>query len=199
VILYLAAISILSHQPALRPPGDLPDWLMHLIEYGGLGVLVARVVVAPPAGLKVSRVVWGAAVCAAFGVLDEFHQSFVPGRTADIRDVAADAAGATLALTAWALVSARWGRRAAPIEIQLFGREGCHLCEEAELLVRQVAARYPVHLKKIDVDGDAELRRRYGDQVPVVTIDGRKLFKFRVDPGRLRRVLDSAQRRRRNP
>jgi VanZ family protein len=200
VIVYLAAISILSHQPALRPPVGAPDWLMHMLEYGGLGALVGRALSSSPSGLSRSRAMWGAAACAAFGLIDEWHQSFVPGRHAGLEDVAADAFGATVALSAWMLASWRRNRSratgAALIEIRIFGRQGCLLCEEADHVLREVAAEYPVHLETLDVDEDEDLRRMYGDEVPVVTIDGRKLFKLRVDPVRLRRVLDSVARRR---
>jgi VanZ family protein len=54
------------------------------------------------------RIVLLTIVCAtAYGVSDEFHQRFVPGRTADVRDVAADAIGASAAaLGAWAILKA---------------------------------------------------------------------------------------------
>jgi glutaredoxin len=51
----------------------------------------------------------------------------------------------------------------------LYTRQGCHLCEDAERLIRSLADEFDL----IDVDSDAELQARYGDQVPVLEINGR--------------------------
>ncbi|HKY31336.1 MAG TPA: glutaredoxin family protein, partial [Candidatus Polarisedimenticolia bacterium] len=77
----------------------------------------------------------------------------------------------------------------------LLGRRGCHLCDEAETVLRSVLPEYGARLAKLDVDQDEEMRRLYGEEIPVVLINGRKAFKHRVDPGRLRRKLGSPQRR----
>jgi hypothetical protein len=65
--------------------------------------------------------------------------------------------------------------------VELMTREGCCLCDDAHAVLEQVRAAEPFELRVVDVDGDAELRARYGLEVPVVLIDGRKAFKFRVD------------------
>lgn len=80
----------------------LPDKLEHGIEYAAGGFLAAGVV----GGERRLRA-WTTAVifCVLWGVLDEFHQSFVPGRDSSGMDLAADTAGAALgalALTRWA-------------------------------------------------------------------------------------------------
>ena len=49
--------------------------------------------------------------------------------------------------------------------------------------------KYGVHPKLVDIDGDAELRERYNECVPVVEIDGRERFRGRVNEVLLRRVL----------
>ena len=46
--------------------------------------------------------------------------------------------------------------------------------------IRQVAAKIPLELEEIDVDRSAQLKEEFGDQVPVLFIDGRKAFKYRV-------------------
>ena len=168
---------------------------MHLAEYAGLGALMARALARSGAGLGPKSVAGGLAACALFGVLDEFHQSLVPGRHASAADVLADVTGAALALLAGWLLT----RAAGTIEIKLFGRQGCHLCDEAEKVLDEVCAQggvriEGVRIQKVDVDTDPELLKAYGDQVPVVTINGRKLFKYRVEPERLRRVLASIGR-----
>ena len=73
----------------------------------------------------------------AFGVSDEVHQSFVPGRTASFKDVMADAAGAGLAVAVALGFGYRQGPAERQIEITVFGRSGCHLCEEAEAVIEE--------------------------------------------------------------
>ena len=201
VALYGAAIAWLSHQPSLSPPLGLPDWPMHIAEYAGLGALTARALARTRIGLGQAGMAAGLGACALYGVLDEFHQSFVPGRDASARDVIADIVGAGLAMFAGYLMNRAGSRRAetAVVEIRLFGRQGCHLCDEAEMVIAEVCAPGGVSIdgvrvEKVDVDSDAALVRAYGDQVPVVTINGRKHFKHRVEPERLRRVLASMGR-----
>jgi len=59
-------------------------------------------------------------------------------------------------------------------------------------VIEEVAREYPVELEEVDVDEDPALRERYGMDVPVLLIDGRKAFKYRVDPVSLRRRLAGA-------
>jgi VanZ family protein len=76
------------------------DKALHLIEYGGLGMLLCR-------AFRGEGVAWPAAVFLAFvaaglyGASDEWHQSFVPLRDADIRDWFADTMGATVGATVY--------------------------------------------------------------------------------------------------
>lgn len=65
-------------------------------------------------------------------------------------------------------------------EIVIYTREGCCLCEEMKKVVREVAKRYPLCVEEVDVDNSPELRQQYTQQVPVLFINGRKAFKYRV-------------------
>jgi VanZ family protein len=70
------------------------DKLLHLIEYGGLAALVCRALLGE--GLGLLAAVAGAIVVASlYGASDEWHQSFVPMRDADVRDWVADTLGGT--------------------------------------------------------------------------------------------------------
>jgi glutaredoxin len=73
--------------------------------------------------------------------------------------------------------------------VLLLGRPGCHLCEEARAVVERVTADLGVGWEERSVDDDPELRRCYGDQVPVTFVDGRQHDFWRVDEDRLRRAL----------
>ncbi len=70
-------------------------------------------------------------------------------------------------------------------EVVLYTRAGCHLCDDAKQVLRDAGLSFT----EIDIDGDAALRARFNEEVPVVFIAGRKAFKYHVDPGELRRRL----------
>jgi glutaredoxin len=76
--------------------------------------------------------------------------------------------------------------------VTLYTRVDCCLCDVVKDLLDQVGAERSFTLTTIDVDSDPELVRLYGEEVPVVTIDGRKSFKLRVDAAALRAALDRA-------
>jgi glutaredoxin len=79
------------------------------------------------------------------------------------------------------------------LRVTLYTRQGCHLCEEAKAVLGTVLPDYAAALEEIDVDGDPHLRQRFGEEVPVVCIEGRKAFKFRVTEPALRRKLALAR------
>ena len=72
------------------------------------------------------------------------------------------------------------------LELTLYSRSGCHLCEEMKAVVEAVAVDYPLHLREVDIDTDPALRLRYDTEVPVLLINGRKAFKYRVSAPDLR-------------
>jgi glutaredoxin len=73
--------------------------------------------------------------------------------------------------------------------VTLYTRVGCHLCEEAERVLREQRAATPFRLELVDVDRDPELTRRYGVRVPVVAVDGVELFEYEVPVDLLRAEL----------
>jgi VanZ family protein len=107
VWLQMALIFIASSIPNLTQlPGHMSDKTGHGIGYGLLGLVLLRAFAGARKSGVTLRIVLLTIVCAtAYGVSDEFHQRFVPGRTADVHDVAADAIGASIAaLGAWAIL-----------------------------------------------------------------------------------------------
>jgi len=76
--------------------------------------------------------------------------------------------------------------------VRVLTRSGCHLCDEAITVVRDVCetAGESFGILDIDADGDPGLLAAYSDQVPVVFVDGRLHDFWRVDAGRLRNALD---------
>jgi VanZ family protein len=106
VALYAAVIFYLSAQPdvALPPVLDvLAEQAIHPIEYTVLGILIVRALAGGlPASIPLSTALLGVTLTTAYGLTDEFHQMFVPGRFADWNDVVADAiGGATGAAVCW--------------------------------------------------------------------------------------------------
>ncbi len=111
--LYALAIFVVSSLGAPpAPPPRLTDKHMHLLAYGGLALVLVRALAGGRwSGLTVATGLQGAMVAIAYGATDEWHQWFVPGRHADLLDVAADAVGAAVAVGILGVV-AWWSRRA---------------------------------------------------------------------------------------
>lgn len=78
-------------------------------------------------------------------------------------------------------------RRGPRRQVVVFTRQGCHLCAEAEAVVRRVARGHDVTL--VDIDADPALAERYTVRVPVITVDGVEVAEFQVDPATLRAAL----------
>jgi glutaredoxin len=80
--------------------------------------------------------------------------------------------------------------------VELLSKPDCHLCEDAKRLLEELRARYPFLLREVNVTTDAALQAQYGEEVPVVFINGRKAFKYRVDARQFVRRLQRAQQNR---
>lgn len=73
--------------------------------------------------------------------------------------------------------------------VVVYGREDCCLCDEALLELEAARASAAFSLEKIDVDTDPALVEKYGHEVPVVEIDGRKAFKYQVSRRKFLQLL----------
>ncbi|HZE28361.1 MAG TPA: glutaredoxin family protein [Terriglobales bacterium] len=78
-----------------------------------------------------------------------------------------------------------------PRKVLVYTRKGCHLCEIVKESIVKLARRGGFVWQEVDVDTDDELRRQFNDEVPVVFIDGRKAFKYRMDEREFLRKLAS--------
>src|SRR6266849_5169551 len=86
--------------------------------------------------------------------------------------------GLSMGLSSWR----RWlrrGRALPPTHIQLimYTRSGCHLCETAWIELLEAQKRHAFALSAVDVDDDPQLAARFGEQVPVITINGKVRFR----------------------
>lgn len=73
--------------------------------------------------------------------------------------------------------------------LTLYSRPGCHLCDEMKAVIDRVALRVPTNLEVINIDEDPALTERYGLEIPVLVVDGRKVAKYRIDEAALERTL----------
>ena len=73
--------------------------------------------------------------------------------------------------------------------VVVYGKPGCHLCEDAEHVVAAVCEETGEQWRTLDVSGDPALMRIYGEQLPVIFVDGAQHDFWRVDPARLRSAL----------
>jgi glutaredoxin len=73
--------------------------------------------------------------------------------------------------------------------IRLYTRKDCCLCDEMKSVVREVAGDISLRVEEIDVDSAPELKEKYGSKVPVLFLNGRKAFKYRVTVKELKKRL----------
>ncbi|HEY7984105.1 MAG TPA: glutaredoxin family protein [Ktedonobacterales bacterium] len=73
-----------------------------------------------------------------------------------------------------------------PMNITLYGKVGCHLCDDARALLDELAADVEFDLREIDILGDSTLYERYKYRIPVIAIDGREALEGRFDLADLR-------------
>jgi glutaredoxin len=74
-------------------------------------------------------------------------------------------------------------------KVTLYGKPGCHLCDDARTIVEQVCAEVGVEWTEVDITQDDRLFTEYGEQIPVTFVDGKQHDFWRVDPMRLRKAL----------
>jgi glutaredoxin len=76
-----------------------------------------------------------------------------------------------------------------PPTVTLYGRPGCHLCDDARAVLQRVRRRTPFELHEVDITTDDDLHRRYLERIPVVALAGEELFELFVDEEVLLRRL----------
>jgi thiol-disulfide isomerase/thioredoxin len=80
--------------------------------------------------------------------------------------------------------------------LTLYSRPGCHLCDEMKAVVQRVvhATAAPIGIEEIDISTDPALEARYGLEIPVLLIDGKKVAKYRVTEEVMTRLLRERSR-----
>lgn len=75
--------------------------------------------------------------------------------------------------------------------VLVYSRKECHLCDVVKATLTQAEGEADFHWSEVDIDADPQLRRQFNYEVPVVFIDGRKSFKYRLDKLQFLRALES--------
>ena len=79
--------------------------------------------------------------------------------------------------------------RMAMIALTLYSRPECPLCDDMKEVVVPIAHELGCSVEHVDISGDAALEARLGSELPVLFVNGRKAFKYRVTRSELRRRL----------
>jgi glutaredoxin len=79
--------------------------------------------------------------------------------------------------------------------VTLYGRPGCHLCDEARAALERVRAQIPFEVHSVNIEEDDALFRAYLERIPVVAVDGEEVYDYRVDEADLRARLARVGRR----
>ena len=73
--------------------------------------------------------------------------------------------------------------------VRLYSRPGCHLCDDARVIIERVCAEAGTSYDEVDITTSPELLESYGEQIPVTFVDGDRHDFWRVDEARLRAAL----------
>ena len=107
---WMAVLFYLSHQPTLETPALFPgqDKLFHALAYGVLGFLLLGSLAPATDGFTSIQIRSSILIASLYGISDEFHQYFIPGRSSDAWDWVADTLGAVIAVSLLAWMSRKW-------------------------------------------------------------------------------------------
>ncbi|HVA77590.1 MAG TPA: glutaredoxin family protein [Candidatus Binataceae bacterium] len=75
------------------------------------------------------------------------------------------------------------------IELILYTRRDCGLCHEMEAVLSAELPRFDARLERVEIDAQPDLEALYGQEVPVLFVNGRKAFKYRCTAGELRKRM----------
>jgi glutaredoxin len=81
------------------------------------------------------------------------------------------------------------------VTVTVYSRHGCHLCESAEKTINSLAQDLEFSVEILYIDGNEELEKLYGNEVPVIHINGEHHDFYRVDPVRFKTSLEKYRQR----
>jgi glutaredoxin len=79
--------------------------------------------------------------------------------------------------------------------VTIYGRPGCHLCDDALAVLERIRAETPFALERVNIEEDDTVLRAYLERIPVVAVDGEEVYDYVVDEADLRARLARVSRR----
>jgi glutaredoxin len=83
------------------------------------------------------------------------------------------------------------------VRLIIYSKPGCHLCDEMKSLIHRVVGEHSnthdISIDEIDISTDRDLVERYGLEIPVLLIDGKKVAKYRVSEAELTQMLEARE------
>lgn len=79
-------------------------------------------------------------------------------------------------------------------EVTVYSRKNCHLCDAVKEMLASLQSEADFQWTEVDIDSDPELRAKFDVEVPMVFIDGKKAFKYRVERTQFLKVLAGRSR-----
>lgn len=77
------------------------------------------------------------------------------------------------------------------IQIDIYGKDNCHLCEIAKETLEKVQAQYNIQINQVDITKDEKIYEKYKNEIPVIFIKGKMAFKYKINEKRLIKFLKS--------
>ena len=81
------------------------------------------------------------------------------------------------------------------MNVTVYGRPGCHLCDDALAVLERIRRDAPFALRTVNIEDDDALMRAYLERIPVVAVDGEEVYDYYVDEQDLRARLARVGRR----
>jgi glutaredoxin len=78
-------------------------------------------------------------------------------------------------------------------QVTIHVREGCHLCDDALVVLERLRSEHGFSLHVVDIESDDRLHARYLERIPVVALDGEELYDFAIDEADLMRRLRAVE------
>ena len=82
-------------------------------------------------------------------------------------------------------------RRPSTVDVVLYAKPGCHLCEEAKAEIDSLRSERNFNLTEVDISTDPILFHEYGERIPVIEVNGKEAFELGVDRIALSQLLDT--------
>lgn len=77
------------------------------------------------------------------------------------------------------------------MKVRIYSKKDCHLCDVAKDKLQEFAGRFPLDIEEIDIEQDPQAHELYKYEIPVVFLEDRKLFKYRIDDAKFEQALRS--------